>query len=124
MKTKHMNKISHIALGALMIGSALVSTANATGDQDLVINELGVMDQTALSDAAGLGDLQTQASDVNQNASLGDNQLTAAETGKNIIDGGSFDNLQGIAHVIQNSGNNVIIQDNTTFNIQFVEAAK
>lgn len=123
MKKTYMNKISHVALGALIIGSTLVTTASATDSDDLVINDLGVMDQTALSDAAGLGDLQTQASDVNQNAALEDNTLTAAETGKNIIDGGSFDNLQGIAHVIQNSGNNVIIQDNTTFNIQFVEAA-
>lgn len=40
-------------------------------------------------------------------------------TGQNVIDGGSFANAAGITTVIQNSGNNVLIQNGTAVNVQF-----
>jgi hypothetical protein len=40
-------------------------------------------------------------------------------TGQNVVDGGSFSNAAGILTVIQNSGNNVLIQNGTAVNVQF-----
>lgn len=42
-------------------------------------------------------------------------------SGSNVIDGGSFANSSGISTVIQNSGSNVLIQNGTVVNIQFVD---
>ena len=41
-------------------------------------------------------------------------------TGNNIIDGGAFANLAGLSTVIQNSGANVLIQNGTVVNVQFL----
>ena len=55
----------------------------------------------------------------NQNvrATLTDNQANNNVNGANIIDHGSFTQASGITSVIQNSGNNVIIQDSTIVNV-------
>ncbi|MBS3964841.1 MAG: hypothetical protein KGZ80_10180 [Methylomonas sp.] len=41
-------------------------------------------------------------------------------TGNNIIDSSSFSGSSGLVSVIQNSGNNVIIQDSTIINVTIV----
>ncbi|MBB1472411.1 MULTISPECIES: carbon storage regulator [unclassified Luteimonas] len=40
-------------------------------------------------------------------------------TGQNVVGGGAFGNAAGISTVIQNSGNNVLIQNGTAVNVQF-----
>jgi hypothetical protein len=40
-------------------------------------------------------------------------------TGNNIIGNGSISNTSGLVNVIQNSGNNVVIQSSTTVNMTF-----
>ncbi|GAB1595101.1 hypothetical protein PAGU2638_07800 [Lysobacter sp. PAGU 2638] len=40
-------------------------------------------------------------------------------SGVNLVDGGSFGNAAGLNTVIQNSGNNVLIQNSTVVSIQF-----
>jgi hypothetical protein len=42
-------------------------------------------------------------------------------SGDNVIQGGSFANASGISTVIQNSGSNVLIQNGTVVNVQFVD---
>ena len=51
------------------------------------------------------------------NAKLFDNQATDNVTGHNTITGGAFAGSSGLATVIQNSGNNVIIQNGTVLNL-------
>jgi hypothetical protein len=49
------------------------------------------------------------------------NSATNVVSGNNIIQDGSFANASGISTVIQNSGNNVLIQNGTVVNVQFVD---
>jgi len=105
-----------------IFGMALCSaTAMAESRQVRTQNDnLVIPDAPALSTTSGGDSIQDQRANVSQGATLGDNQLTAGDTGSNAVSSGAFTNMAGIAHVIQNSGNNVIIQDSTTFNVQFV----
>lgn len=51
------------------------------------------------------------------NAKLFDNSAVDNVTGKNTITGGAFAGASGLPTVIQNSGNNVIIQNGTVLNL-------
>ena len=51
------------------------------------------------------------------NAKLFNNSATDNVTGNNAIAGGAFAGASGLATVIQNSGNNVIIQNGTVLNL-------
>lgn len=51
------------------------------------------------------------------NAKLFDNSATGNVTGNNTVTGGAFAGASGLATVIQNSGNNVIIQNGTVLNL-------
>ena len=63
-------------------------------------------------------DLDTISNEINEGAVLTDNSVGSnITTGANSIAGGSFAGSSGISSVIQNSGNNVIIQDATLVNI-------
>lgn len=48
-----------------------------------------------------------------------DNQAYNLTTGGNLISEGAFAGSSGFATVIQNSGNNVLIQNSTIVNVQF-----
>ena len=75
-----------------------------------------VIDDAALSNARGGADTH-----VNQNTSTGavtGNVASQLNTGSNTISDGSFANTSGIPIVIQNSGNNVLIQNSTILNLQ------
>lgn len=49
---------------------------------------------------------------------VSDNYANNLTTGSNVISEGSFAGSSGVATVIQNSGNNVLIQNSTTVNLQ------
>ena len=51
------------------------------------------------------------------NAKLFDNKATDNVTGNNTVTGSAFAGSSGLATVIQNSGNNVIIQNGTVLNL-------
>ncbi len=51
-------------------------------------------------------------------AALHKNSARANVTGGNIVSNGAFGNANGLATVIQNSGNNVIIQNATILNLE------
>ena len=51
------------------------------------------------------------------NAKLYDNSAIGNVTGNNTITGGAFAGASGLPTVIQNSGNNVIIQNGTVLNL-------
>jgi hypothetical protein len=53
----------------------------------------------------------------NIRATLNNTQANNNTNGINIIDNGSFNGASGITSVIQNSGNNVIIQDSTQISV-------
>lgn len=49
---------------------------------------------------------------------VGDNQAYNLTTGSNLVTEGSFTGASGLSTVIQNSGNNVLIQNSTIVNLQ------
>lgn len=50
---------------------------------------------------------------------VSDNSVDHAITGDNVIKGGSLSAATGFPTVVQNSGNNVLIQNATVLNVQF-----
>lgn len=62
--------------------------------------------------------IQWQLNEAEQNARVSDNVLSGSvNTGDNWIADQAFQNMSGIATVIQNTGNQVVIQDSTQINI-------
>lgn len=108
----------------LVIALPLQSAANA--------EDLAAPEADAIGKAVEPADLEayrggeTIVKDLNINdlyAYSSGNQVNGGTTGRNVI-GPAFDGLNGIASVVQNSGNNVIIQGSTIINIDFVGAAQ
>lgn len=54
---------------------------------------------------------------ISEEATLHDNVILSSVTGGNAVGGGAFSGASGIATVIQNSGNQVIIQNATLLNL-------
>jgi hypothetical protein len=63
-----------------------------------------------------IGQINVQHSDIVQNATLDHNTVDSSVTGNNTVSNGAFAGASGLATVIQNSGNNVIIQNATIVN--------
>lgn len=62
--------------------------------------------------------IQWQVNEADQRAELSDNVLNGTiTTGDNLISDHAFDHMNGVATVIQNTGNQVVIQDSTQINI-------
>lgn len=59
----------------------------------------------------------TNVSDVN--GKVDGNAAINTVSGANLVDGGAFGNAAGLSTVIQNSGNNVLIQNSTVVSVQF-----
>ena len=65
----------------------------------------------------GLGGVDlTVLNENNIHGTLTDNVATNNITGNNVIDASSFANAAGVVSVIQNTGNNVLIQNSTIVN--------
>ncbi|HEY0879809.1 MAG TPA: hypothetical protein VGE10_15280 [Zeimonas sp.] len=75
-----------------------------------------VLDERELSQQRGGADLHLNEN--NASAIVTDNVATNLTTGNNSINGDSFSGMSGVPMVVQNSGNNVIIQNSTILNLQ------
>jgi hypothetical protein len=97
--------------------AAAQTTGDRQGDRDpLAAN---VIDDATLATSRGGSD-----SHLDQNNSSGTVQANVASnltTGSNTISQGAFSNSSGIPMVIQNSGNNVLIQNSTILNLQLLK---
>lgn len=58
------------------------------------------------------------ASDMQLQGVVAENRVSDASTGSNLITQGAFNGAVGVPVVIQNSGNNVLIQNATIINLQ------
>jgi hypothetical protein len=56
---------------------------------------------------------------ISLDGTVGDNHADHVVTGSNAISSGSFQGAAGVPMVIQNTGNNVLIQNATIVNVQF-----
>ncbi|MDA8165696.1 MAG: hypothetical protein M0017_11765 [Desulfobacteraceae bacterium] len=106
-----------LALIAWGPGARAAGPADQAGDCRLSDKPLADDELATLSGRQGLD--VVQLSDADQKATISDNSLQAGINGANSIASGSFAGASGIATVIQNSGNHVIIQDSTLVNVFF-----
>ena len=77
------------------------------------------LDSTAL-DALRGGESSIQVLTTND-GSVNGNTADGVVSGSNLIGGDAFAGAAGITAVIQNSGSNVLIQNGTAVNVQFVD---
>jgi hypothetical protein len=77
-------------------------------------------DEERLDRQRGMADTHIELTNNTNNATatVGNNTASNLTTGNNIIRDGSFSNSSGIPMVIQNTGNNVVIQNATILNLK------
>jgi len=69
--------------------------------------------------ARSRGGIETTTETMTLNGSVDHNTDNHVVTGSNLIDGGAFSGAVGLPTVIQNTGNNVLIQSGVIVNVQF-----
>ena len=102
----------------LTLGEGTADTVTDPTDAHAPLSDydLGLQRARGSSDNINLGEVNTQLSDIGQNAKLDYNVVESSITGNNTVSNGAFAGATGFATVIQNSGNNVIIQNATIVN--------
>lgn len=117
MKTKN-TYTNTIAVISIALSTVMLSADALAADADnTTIESLG----TAITDAAlanNRGGYDVQTSTNNLTATLDNNQAISNVTGHNTVTSGAFAGISGFATVVQNSGNNVIIQNATILNLE------
>ena len=104
-----INRILTVTLALLPV---LASAEDWAGAEPMSTEQLD-----AASGRQGVS-FQWQLNEAQQNAIVSENVLSGSvETGDNRITDHAFENMSGIATVIQNTGNQVVIQDSTQINI-------
>jgi hypothetical protein len=68
--------------------------------------------------AISRGGAEVTLSDLKSNGLVGQNQASNLVTGSNFVTDGSFAGAAGFSTVVQNSGNNVLIQNATIINLR------
>jgi hypothetical protein len=107
--------VNQFSLAALLAASLCLGAMPASAQQNP--SPFGAPLQ-----AGQLAALRGGASNTNTtDGVLRDTSASQLVTGANSVNQGSFANASGLPTVIQNSGNNVLIQASTIVNVQFVQ---
>ncbi len=93
---------------------APVAAAAAAGSRMQMMG-LVPLDRQALARKRGAADV---FNDMQLRGVVADNRAINVSTGSNLITEGAFSGASGVPMVVQNSGNNVLIQSATILNIQ------
>ena len=118
--------IAGTLLGSILNCPVLADSllADAANSSEAVAIEVGAtpfdraaIDNQALDAYRGGAELQVLNSSALDGV-VSDNQAYNLTTGSNLVTEGSFSGLSGISTVVQNTGNNVLIQNSTIVNIQ------
>jgi hypothetical protein len=121
MHNKRNAGIAVAALLAALQGHALAdaTTASVESSPDVQaaspLNAQPILDDQALDTQRGG---TAVVNDMKLDGLVSDNQAYNLSTGGNSISDGSFAGSSGLPTVIQNSGNNVLIQNATIVNVQ------
>lgn len=122
------NKRSGLIAGFALLGS-LISAAPAVADEEIAATAalanpplqsafgVKVLDQKVLAKQRG-GTDPGVLSDMKLNGVVSDNRASNLVTGNNAITDGALNGVSGVPLVVQNSGNNVLIQSATIINVQ------
>lgn len=104
----------------ILLTLLLIISNKATAEDvvvDIAITDAAPIILEDLDQIRGLGGIVDVTNNANLGAVLTDNDASNSVTGYNIIDQGSFNDASGVFSIIQNTGNNVIIQDSTIITI-------
>lgn len=103
-----------VAAGLVTPAPVPVATPAAAGPR---MNLMGMapLDRQVLAQKRGAADV---FNNMQLNGVVADNRAVNVTTGNNLITEGSFSGASGVPMVVQNSGNNVLIQSATILNIQ------
>jgi hypothetical protein len=98
-------------------GTGVTTAVVAAPAQSAHVDGLGtsVSGATLAQSRGGIETTET----MTLNGSVDHNTDSHVVTGSNLIDGGAFSGAVGLPTVIQNSGNNVLIQTGVIVNVQF-----
>lgn len=111
----------YCAYGAgLLLGLLFAATAsaNSSGDTIEVFGLLGDVSEQELEGTRGRQDIfNAQISEISETAHLDHTAVNSNMTGSNMISDSALSGLNGFSTVIQNTGNNVIIQDSLILNV-------
>lgn len=115
IKTEQHEMRRLLCVAALAGGIPLA--AQATGSVEPVPAAMGsvVLTDAELEDHRG--GQQITLSDADLSAEMSGNTLIAGTNGANSIGAGALSGVSGIATVVQNTGNQVIIQSSTILNV-------
>ncbi|MDT6963834.1 hypothetical protein QTN24_20220 [Cupriavidus sp. SZY C1] len=106
---------------ATAVAGAAASVAAMTPDQGQKPNIFGTAARAVATQKLDdvRGGAEVVVNDMRLHGTVGDNAAVNTFSGSNIVADGSFSNAAGLPTVIQNSGNNVLIQNATILNVQF-----
>jgi hypothetical protein len=115
MKKLYQNTRLIILLTLLVLCSNNIFAEDVAVDFAIIDVAPVLLDE--LDQIRGLGGVVDVTNNANLEAELNDNNVSDSVTGYNIIDQGSFSEASGVFSIIQNTGNNVIIQDSTIITV-------
>lgn len=119
---------SRLLMAGTLLSSALLWPPQASAEEsvqpapspevgNMLVLGSGVLGADALDGNRGGTEIHI-ANDNNVDGNVYGNQASNLTTGTNLINEGSFAGASGVSTVIQNSGNNVLIQNSTIVNLQ------
>ena len=114
MKSRPANLAINL-FGMALAGVALIATPSLADDKRGVLRE--PMPASALADKRGGTQFKTVTNLNDVRGTVQNNSATNVVTGSNAITS-SFAGASGVPMVIQNTGNNVLIQNATVINVQ------
>jgi|UPI0003728DE5 hypothetical protein len=116
-----MDTIVKAGLLTLLVALAPIrgATADSTDEQsDMAFLQADAVLLEELENERGREGVDfTALNNMNVRATLSGNDVNNSVTGFNVINSGAFSDSSGFNSVIQNSGNNVVIQDATIVNV-------
>lgn len=116
----HAYKCRHILL-AMALGTVTITQAQDLHitEGNLVLENSSSLSTEELAGSRGRQGVDTlqQMNENDQRAWLENNRLDADSTGNNVIESGALQGIEGISTVIQNTGNQVVIQESTLLNL-------
>lgn len=110
-----MKKLSDNTGGCILFLLLTFISGFAASEESL--DDLSPVLLEVLDQERGMGGILDVTSNANLEAVLTGNSTSNSVTGNNTIDQGSFHQASGVFSIIQNTGNNVIIQDSTIITV-------
>lgn len=107
-------------VAALVVAGGLCAIPAQAGVEAIDDDAVGKFGSPAVSDElldASRGGADLELNKIRSDGVVRDNQAYNLTTGANLVTDGAFSAANGFSTVIQNSGNNVLIQNSTIINL-------